>query len=125
MAIPFKKNKVEPQPQAKPLQKISAPAPAKHNNPTEERGISYETPQQFPLTKKNFIFMAIAGAMIVIGFLLMLGGGTTTESFNADIFSTRRTVIGPTVAFLGFVAMGIAIVIKPKGASEEGGSPSK
>lgn len=119
MAIPSKKTRVEPQPQAKPQQKISDPAPAKYNNPTEERGISYEMPQQFPLTKKNFIWMAIAGAMIVIGFLLMLGGGTTTESFNADIFSTRRTVIGPTVAFLGFVAMGVAIIIKPKSAYKE------
>lgn len=67
-----------------------------------------------PLTKNNFIAMAIAGALIVIGFLLMLGGSSTPEAFNAEIFSARRIVVGPCLAFLGFVGMAVAIVIKPK-----------
>ncbi|MBP3589475.1 MAG: DUF3098 domain-containing protein, partial [Muribaculaceae bacterium] len=55
-----------------------------------------------------------AGAMIVLGFILMLGGSTTEAEFNPDIFSTRRIVVGPAIAFLGFVAMAIAIIIKPR-----------
>ena len=39
----------------------------------------------FPLTKTNFILMGIAGAIIVLGFLLMLGGSSTEEAFNPDI----------------------------------------
>mgnify|MGYP001132685325 CR=1 FL=1 len=74
--------------------------------------IDRQTPEQFPLVKTNFILMAISGAMILIGFLLMLGGSSTTESFNPDIFSTRRIVIGPTIAFLGFIFMGIGIVYR-------------
>lgn len=70
--------------------------------------------QGMPLQRGNFIAMAIAGAMIVIGFILMLGGSTTVEEFNPDIFSTRRIVIGPAIAFLGFVAMAAAIIIDPK-----------
>lgn len=66
-----------------------------------------------PLEKNNFIAMAIAGALIVIGFLLMLGGGSG-EEFNPDIFSTRRIVVGPCIAFIGFLAMGAAIIIDPK-----------
>ena len=77
---------------------------------------------RLPLARKNFIYMAIAGLMIVAGFLLMLGGGSTPEQFNPDIFSTRRIVIGPTIAFLGFVFMGIAIIIKPKGEAEKSNS---
>lgn len=69
---------------------------------------------QFPLVKINFILMAIAGAAIVIGFLLMLGGSTTAEGFNPDIFSTRRIVVGPTLAFLGFLFMAFAIIYRPK-----------
>ncbi len=69
----------------------------------------------FPLTKINFILMAVCGAMIVIGFLLMLGEGNNVEQFNADIFSTRRIVVGPTIAFLGFVGMAFAIIFKKKG----------
>lgn len=72
-----------------------------------------EDRKTMPLTKRNFIFMAVAGALIVIGFLLMLGGSSTVDEFNPDIFSTRRVVVGPLLAFLGFVGMGIAITIKP------------
>ncbi|MCX4259934.1 MAG: DUF3098 domain-containing protein [Muribaculaceae bacterium] len=71
---------------------------------------------QLPLVKINFILMAIAAAAILIGFLLMLGGSTTAQQFNPDIFSTRRIVIGPTIAFLGFVFMGFAIIYRPKNA---------
>lgn len=67
-----------------------------------------------PLDKKNFILMAIAAFMIVVGFLLMLGGASTPEEFNPEIFSTRRIVVGPTLAFLGFVFMGFAIIYRPR-----------
>ena len=58
--------------------------------------------------------MAVAGVMIVGGFLLMLGGSSTTEAFNPDIFSTRRIVVGPAICFLGFLAMAIAVCLKPR-----------
>lgn len=70
--------------------------------------------RSMPLQRGNFIGMAIAGAMIVLGFLLMLGGSSTAEAFNPDIFSTRRIVVGPIIAFLGFVLMAVAIIIDPE-----------
>ena len=75
-------------------------------NNKEKRGM--------PLQRGYFIGMAIAGAMIVLGFLLMLGGSSTAEAFNPDIFSTRRIVVGPIIAFLGFVLMAVAIIIDPE-----------
>lgn len=69
---------------------------------------------EFPLVRINFLLMAIAGAAIVLGFLLMLGPSTTPEAFNPDIFSVRRIVIGPTITFLGFAFMGFAIIYRPK-----------
>lgn len=76
--------------------------------------IEKESYVQLPLVKINFIMMAIAGAAIIIGFLLMLGGSSTPEEFNPDIFSTRRVVIGPTIAFLGFLFMGVGIIYRPR-----------
>ena len=76
--------------------------------------IDREKPDQFPLVKTNFILMAIAGIVIIVGFLLMIGGESTTEAYNPDIFSTRRIVVGPTMAFLGFLFMGVGIVYRPK-----------
>lgn len=70
--------------------------------------------RRMPLQKANFIAMAIAGAVIVAGFLLMLGGSATKEAFNPDIFGTRRIVVGPCLAFIGFVGMAAAIIIDPK-----------
>lgn len=74
---------------------------------------------EMPLQKNNFIAMAIAGALIVVGFLLMLGGSSSTEGFNPDIFSTRRIVVGPCIAFIGFIAMGAAIIIDPRRLSNK------
>lgn len=83
----------------------------KTDNPTV---IEKESYVQLPLVKINFIMMAIAGAAIIIGFLLMLGGSSTPEAFNPDIFSTRRIVVGPTIAFLGFIFMGVGIIYRPR-----------
>ena len=78
--------------------------------PTDANRIEHESERQMPLTRLNFILMACAAAMIIIGFVLMCGPGSTDTAFNPDIFSTRRIVVGPTVAFLGFVFMGAAIM---------------
>ena len=66
-----------------------------------------------PLGRYNFMGMAFAGILIVTGFLLMLGGSSTEEAFNPDIFSTRRIVVGPAIAFIGFIVMAVAIIIDP------------
>ena len=78
---------------------------------TKKTGIKYT---DFPLAKINFLLMMLSGVLIVTGFLLMLGGANDAEQFNADIFSSRRVIVGPTMAFIGFVAMGIAIIFKKK-----------
>lgn len=79
------------------------------NKPAND-GLERQPAEQLPLTRKNFLLMAIAGIVIVVGFLLMLGSGNNSGEFNPDIFSTRRIVVGPTIAFLGFVFMGVAIM---------------
>lgn len=83
------------------------------------RRVEIEKPSEFPLLKLNFKLMAIAAVTIVVGFLLMLGPGATEEAFNPDIFSARRVVVGPTIAFLGFLFMGFAIIYRPKSSRNE------
>lgn len=52
--------------------------------------------------------------MILLGYLFMSGGGSSeVNGFNPDIFSTRRIVVGPLLAFLGFLLMAFAIVCPP------------
>ncbi|MDE7451959.1 MAG: DUF3098 domain-containing protein [Paramuribaculum sp.] len=87
------------------------------SSPVESR-LDTESERQQPLQRINFILMAVAAVMIVLGFLLMTGAPATAEEFNPDIFSTRRIVVGPTIAFLGFVFMGVAIAWNPKSKKE-------
>lgn len=85
-----------------------------NNAPAPSGQLLPESRTEFPLTRINFILMAIAGVAIVAGFLLMLGPKTTVAGFEPDIFSTRRIIVGPAIAFLGFVFMGLGIIYKPK-----------
>lgn len=86
--------------------------PSNSRRPVSSSGaeLEKESASMFPLVKTNFILMAIAGLMIVVGFILMAGKGSTPTEFNPDIFSPRRVVVGPTISFLGFLFMGFAIM---------------
>lgn len=79
---------------------------------TTQKSTALDTanPVKLALTPLNFKLMAVAGAIIVAGFLLMLGAPSTADEFNPEIFSTRRIAVGPTIALLGFIAMGVAIM---------------
>ena len=67
-----------------------------------------------PLNRINFIIMGVAALMIVLGFVLISGGAPTDNEFNPEVFSTRRIVVGPLIAFLGFILMGAGIMWKSK-----------
>ena len=74
--------------------------------------------KKFVISKINYILIAVAFAIIVIGFLLM-GGKPSGVEFNLDIFSTRRIVVGPMISFSGFLFMVFAILYKPKSKRAE------
>ncbi len=76
------------------------------NNAGEQAG--------FPLGKTNFVLIAACVLLIVIGFALMAGSANTGTTWNPDIFSTRRIVVGPFVALMGFVLMIGAIMWRGK-----------
>lgn len=75
----------------------------------------------FALGKTNYLLIAVAFAVIVLGLALMAGSGSTPEHYNPDIFSWRRIVLAPTVSFLGFVFMVFAIMYKDNNAKNDKG----
>ncbi len=91
----------------------------KKHNTSNPSGLNVDDNQR-PFTKINFYMMGGCVALIIIGFLLMSGGGSDNPTaFNPEIFSTRRIVVGPTLAFLGFLLMAFAIIYTPKEKKDE------
>ena len=70
--------------------------------------------QKFAFFKTNFILLAVGMAVIILGFLLMTGPGSTEGYFEPDIFSVRRVKVAPVVCLAGFVFMIYGILKKPK-----------
>lgn len=65
--------------------------------------------------RMNYMIMAAGIVVILIGFMLMMGGGSEDPNvFNPEIFSTRRITIAPIVVLLGFAIEVVAILYKPK-----------
>lgn len=79
-----------------------------------EKSINKMDRRNFAFDKVNFRLLAVGMVIVIIGFLLMSGGGSTETSYNPDIFSVRRVKVAPVVCFIGFVSMIYAIVRRPK-----------
>ncbi len=73
----------------------------------------------FALPPENYKLIAIGFAIIVTGFLLMLGGRSESpEVFSEKIFSFRRITLAPIVVLAGFVFEIWAIMRKPRNKKE-------
>lgn len=70
--------------------------------------------KNLPFDKVNIILLAVGMAVVILGFILMSGGGSTEQTFNPEVFSTMRIKVAPVVCFVGFVSIIYAIIRKPK-----------
>ena len=66
------------------------------------------------MNKINYILIAVAVAVIIIGFVLMTGSPSTATEYNPDIFSFRRITLAPIVCLIGFLLVIVGIRYKPK-----------
>ena len=69
----------------------------------------------FAFSKINYILLAVAMIIVIIGFILMTGPSSTEDAFNPDIFILLRIKVAPMVCFFVFVFMVFAILYKPCG----------
>lgn len=80
----------------------------------------------FLFGKRNYMFMGIGLAFILVGFLLMMGhdantrpdGTFDTNYWNEGIFSWRRIRLAPFLILVGFVIEIYAIMLNPNKAEK-------
>ena len=71
--------------------------------------------RDFAFGKDNFLWIAFSVVLIIIGFALMSGGGSSDGvSFNPAIFDTQRIVVAPVITVIGFILMIVGILKKNK-----------
>lgn len=64
---------------------------------------SQDKKNELVFTKKNYQLLLISMAIVVVGFILMMG--------TTDIYDVRKTLIAPMVVLFGF-GFGIYAVLK-------------
>jgi NADH:ubiquinone oxidoreductase subunit K len=75
---------------------------------------AYTPQREFIFQRKNYIFMFIGIACMMLGFLLMGGGGSDDPSvFNPDIYNFRRIRLAPTLVLIGLAIEVYAILLNP------------
>ena len=72
--------------------------------------MSHNTNRIFQILLNSRIILLIACMLIIIGYLLMSGDGTTEQAFNPDVFSTRRIVVAPMLCLAGYLLVVVGIL---------------
>ncbi len=72
----------------------------------------------YAFDKMNFILLAVGMIIVIIGFILMSGSGSSEGNFNPEIFSAVRIKVAPVVSLVGFLFIIYAIMHNPKTVEE-------
>ena len=68
-----------------------------------------------PFGKMNYILVIVGIALIALGFVLMIGGGSSDpDVFNEEMFNFRRLTLAPILVLACFVVEIVAIFLKGK-----------
>ena len=95
------------------LKKPKSPAPAAAGK--TDKATTPVKSCDFALGRENYILMIIGLVVIILGFLLMIGGNSKDPNvFSEEIFSFRRLTLAPILVLAGYVIEIFAIMKKPK-----------
>lgn len=84
--------------------------------------------EHFGFNPKNYKFLIIGLVINVLGFVLMIGGGSEDpNTFNADeLFSPIRITLAPFLIVVGYVVIFYSIMKKtPSDDNKQGDSPKQ
>jgi len=82
---------------------------------SKKEQVQSEKKMQFAFGKENYRLMLIGFGIIILGFILMIGGkAESPDQFNPEVFSFRRITLAPLLVLGGFIFEIYAIMKKPK-----------
>ncbi|NUM51294.1 MAG: DUF3098 domain-containing protein [Flavobacteriales bacterium] len=74
-----------------------------------------KTNHLLPFNKENYLYIGIGFLLCIIGYLLMVGGGSEDPAiYNPEVFSFRRITLSPILIIAGFIVVIYGIMKKPK-----------
>ena len=65
------------------------------------------------LNQRNYIILIIGSILIITGYILMSGEGSTLAAYNPDIFSKSRISVAPVLCLLGYLLNIFGILYRP------------
>lgn len=69
---------------------------------------------KFAIPKENILYIIIGFLIMIIGYLLLLGGGADSpDVFSYGLFSFTRMYVAPFFVLLGFVVV-LAVLLSKK-----------
>lgn len=75
---------------------------------------------EFVFNKTNYILMAIGIVLLILGYILLSGGGSSDPTvFNEAMFNAQRMYVAPILIVLGFIIEITAIMIKTKNCNKD------
>ena len=71
---------------------------------------------RFAISKGNVVWILAGFGLMILGYILMVGGGTDDPSVftGEQMFSFRRIVLAPALIFIGFLFEIWAIIYKKR-----------
>jgi len=71
--------------------------------------------KEFLFDKSNYKYVILGVLFIIIGFLLMIGGGSDDPNkFSEEIYNFQRIRVAPALILIGFGIQVYAILKSPK-----------
>ncbi len=77
----------------------------------EPKNLNVEQNDGLAFGSINYKIMLAGIAVIILGYILMMGGGSEDPMvFNEEMFSARRITVAPIVALVGYTIIFYAIL---------------
>jgi hypothetical protein len=105
---------------------MSAKAIRKEDN-SRSKQLPGSAENRFPFVKENYVIMIIGIIVLVIGYVLMVGGRSPdpNQFYPDQVYSWRRITLAPIVIIIGFLVEIYAIMKRPKTKTDHPNTQNK